>query len=151
VILKRAKRRTLYLLKDMDRTEHQIRMKLKEGLYPEFIIEKAIEYAKGYHYIDDENYARRFVEYRSQTKSKLEIIAQLKNKGISKEAVDQFYCENEIDDTQAIIKLMNKKRYNPHEDNKEKQKKMYMYLCRKGFGYDDIESAIEQAKRDHFE
>ena len=37
VILKRAKLRALHLLNDMDRTESQLRTKLKQGLYPEEI------------------------------------------------------------------------------------------------------------------
>ena len=47
-ILRRAKMRCLNLLKTMDRTEIQLRQKLKQGEYPEEIIERAIEYVKGY-------------------------------------------------------------------------------------------------------
>ena len=50
VLLKRAKRRMLYLLGQMDRTEAQIRQKLQQGGYPEGIIEEAIAYAMDAHY-----------------------------------------------------------------------------------------------------
>ena len=42
VVLKRAKLRALYLLKDMDRTEEQLRGKLRGSEYAEDIIEKAL-------------------------------------------------------------------------------------------------------------
>lgn len=148
IILKRAKRRTLYLLKDMDRTELQVRSKLKEGFYPEDIIDKAIDYAKGYHYIDDENYARRYIEYKSATKSKRVICLELSNKGISKEAIDTIYNEMQLNDDTAIIKLIKKKRFDINETDKEQLRKMYMFLSRKGFRYEDIDSAFERVKNE---
>ena len=41
IVLKRAKLRAMHLLTDMDRTESQLRTKLKQGLYPDDIIEQA--------------------------------------------------------------------------------------------------------------
>ncbi len=35
VLLKRAKKRAMHLLEDMDRTESALKRKLKAGLYPE--------------------------------------------------------------------------------------------------------------------
>ncbi|MFA9375209.1 MAG: regulatory protein RecX [Lachnotalea sp.] len=148
IILKRAKRRTLYLLKDMDRTEQQVRNKLKEGFYPEDIINYAIEYAKGYHYINDENYARRYVEYKRSTKSRMAIALDLRNKGITKEIIDQVYEESNIIDDEAIVKLIKKKRVDVNEADKDQLRKLYMYLCRKGFRYEDIDNAIARMKEE---
>lgn len=61
IVLKRAKLRAMHLLTDMDRTESQLRTKLKQGLYPDDIIEQAMAYVKSFGYVEDENYARRFV------------------------------------------------------------------------------------------
>lgn len=148
IILKRAKRRTLYLLKDMDRTEQQVRNKLKEGFYPEEMIDKAIEYAKGYNYINDDNYARRYIAYKSSSKSRMAIVSDLRNKGISKELVDSIYDENEMNDDEAIIKLIKKKRVDVNEADKDQLRKIYMYLSRKGFRYEDIDSAFESMKNE---
>jgi regulatory protein len=148
IILKRAKRRTLYLLNDMDRTEQQVRTKLKEGFCPSHIIDKAIEYAKGYHYINDDSYARRYIEYKSTSKSKLVIVSELRNKGIDKEIIDRIYEENEINDNNAIIKLIHKKKIDLVEADKDQLRKLYMYLSRKGFQYEDIENAIKQVRNE---
>jgi len=149
VILKRAKKRTLYLLKDMDRTEHQIRTKLKEGCYPDSIIDKAIDYAKSYRYIDDANYVRQYMEYRSSSKSRLAVISDLKSKGVSRELIEQINDESKIDDSKTIMKLIRKKRFNPQEADKQQRQKIYMYLCRKGFRYEDIDTAMEQLKNNY--
>ena len=48
VILKRAKLRCLRLLEDMDRTETALRDKLKQGYYPQDIIDQAVAYVKSF-------------------------------------------------------------------------------------------------------
>jgi regulatory protein len=149
IILKRVKRRTLYLLKDMDRTEQQVRNKLKEGYYPEEIIDQAIEYAKGYNYINDVNYAIRYIEYKSNSKSKLEIFSELKQKGISTDIIKSLYEEMNIDDNEVILKLIKKKVNNMNELDEKQSKKLYMYLIRKGFKYEDIEKAVAEIKRNY--
>lgn len=148
IILKRAKRRTLYLLKDMDRTEQEIRTKLKENFYPEELIDKAINYAKGYHYIDDESYVRRYIEYKSTSKSRLEISFALRNKGIPRDLVDKIYEETNKNDDVAIMKLIKKKNVDMNQTDKEQLRKLYMYLARKGFKYEDIDNALERIKNE---
>lgn len=70
VILKRAKLRAMHLLTDMARTERGLREKLKQGMYPEDLIDAAIDYVKSFGYLDDDCYAEQFVESRKGTKSK---------------------------------------------------------------------------------
>lgn len=63
----------LYLLRSMDRTEQQLRQKLKEGDYPEEIIDIAIAYVQKLHYQDDRRYASNYVDYRKKNKSRLQL------------------------------------------------------------------------------
>ena len=44
--LKQAKLKALSLLTDMDRTEEQLRQKLRQKAYEDDVIEQAIEYVK---------------------------------------------------------------------------------------------------------
>lgn len=148
VILKRAKRRTLYLLKKMDRTEQEIRNKLKEGFYPSDIIDKAIEYVKGYNYINDESYTRRFIEYKRQYKSKLQITLELRQKGIPKELINSVYDDLGFGEVELIEKLIKKKVTNVNEIDKIQLRKLYQFLCRKGFSYEDIDHAIAKVKEE---
>ena len=53
VLLKRAKLRCMNLLKSRDYTEYQLRMKLRQGVYPEDIIDAAVAYVASYGYVND--------------------------------------------------------------------------------------------------
>lgn len=145
VVLKRAKLRALHLLNDMDRTEAQLRTKLKQGLYTEDIIEQTIEYVKSFGYIGDASYARRYIESRRQMKSKKEIYAELCKKGVARDEIDSAMeeCYEDLDETMAIQELLRKKRFEPKNATDTEKQKMYGYLARKGFSYDKIRQVIQ--------
>lgn len=145
VLLKRAKLRTMHLLNDMFRTEDQLRQKLRQNGYPEDVTDEAIAYVKSFGYINDEAYIRNFVESRKDKKSRKELYALLSQKGVKGESVDRILDEiyEEHSDRKAIYEILRKKRWNPENaDDKEKQK-MYGYLVRKGFRYEDIRQVIQ--------
>lgn len=145
VILKRAKLRVMHLLEDMDRTEEQLRLKLKRDLYTEDMIEAALEYVKSFGYINDADYARRFIEAKQKTKSKTEIYATLCRKGIDKHTIDATIemCYKEVDEKEAIQKLIEKKHIQVDNMSEMEKKKICKYFIRKGFRYDDICKVIQ--------
>ena len=129
----------------MDRTEEQLRQKLKQKSYSEDVIEQAVEYVKSFGYINDERYARHFVENRKKTKSKQEISAMLSQKGLKREviaqALEMSYCSE--DAVKAIRYLAEKKHYSPENSDDKEKKKIYDYLLRKGFYHEDIRQVIQ--------
>lgn len=145
IILKRAKLRAMHLLEDMDRTELGLRDKLKQGLYPQEAIEGAVQYVKSFGYIDDLQYARRFIESRKQMKSRREIYAQLCSKGVASELIEIAFedCYETGGEKDAILQLIRKKRVDPARATEEEMRKLYGYLARKGFRYDDIRQVIQ--------
>lgn len=145
VILKRAKLRALHLLNDMDRTEAQLRTKLKQGLYTEDIIEQTIEYVKSFGYIGDASYARRYIQSRQKNKSKKEIYVELCKKGVAKEEIDSAMeeCYENHGEEEAIRTLLRKKKYNLEQATEAETQKIYGYLARKGFSYDQIRQVIQ--------
>ena len=145
ILEKRAKLRAMHLLERMDRTEAELYTKLKRDLYPEDIIEIAMQYVKSFGYIGDKGYARRFVESRQGSKSKLEIKMSLLQKGISKEIVSEVleaYYDGQ-DESMAIQRLLNKKRFSAETATEEGKRKIYGYLMRKGFSYEEIRRVIK--------
>ena len=135
----------MHLLNDMFRTEDQLRQKLRQNGYPEDVTDEAIAYVKSFGYINDEAYIRNFVESRKDKKSRKELYALLSQKGVKGESVDRILDEiyEEHSDRKAIYEILRKKRWNPENaDDKEKQK-MYGYLVRKGFRYEDIRQVIQ--------
>ena len=145
VLLKRVKLRAMHLLNHMDRTEEQLRVKLKKDLYPDDIIEKGIQYVKSYGYIGDEGYATRFISGKQNSKSKREIQILLKQKGVSDEVIQKAMesCYEEVDELVAIQKLVAKKRFCAETATEKEKKKMYEFLMRKGFRYEDIRQVIQ--------
>ena len=145
VLEKRAKLRAMHLLEHMDRTEAELRNKLKRDLYPEDIIETAMQYVKSFGYIGDLSYAKRFVESRQHSKSKLEIKMSLLRKEISREIIqnvlEEYYSDQ--DESAAIWKLLEKKRFTPETATEAEKQKMYGYLLRKGFRYEDVRQVIQ--------
>lgn len=145
ILEKRAKLRAMHLLERMDRTEAELYTKLKRDLYPEDIIEIAMQYVKSFGYIGDKGYARRFVESRQGSKSKLEIKMSLLQKGISKEIVSEVleaYYDGQ-DESMAIQRLLDKKRFSAETATEEEKRKIYGYLMRKGFAYEEIRRVIK--------
>ena len=89
ILEKRAKERVLYLLNDMDKTEYEVSEKLKAGFYPQEIIDNTISYLKSYHYIDDDRFARQYIEQKKDSLSYRQLMQKLMNKGISKEILNE--------------------------------------------------------------
>ncbi len=128
VIGKRAKKRAMHLLEQMDRTEYGLREKLRQGEYREEAIEDAVAYVKSYHYLDDERYARNYILSYQNTRSRQRIQQDLLRKGIDKRLIEQL---------QMIRQLLQKKHYDTGTDMKEKRR-IYAFLLRRGFKSGDI-------------
>lgn len=152
VLNKRAKLRALNILTKQDKTEKELRDKLREGLYPAVVIDMALEYVKGYSYIDDERYARNYASYRINTKSVRMLEMELRQRGIAQDTIervlDDIISEEKFDEKALIIKLAEKKCGRPLEEklpDKEDRKnwaKLYRYLMGKGFSYEKIKGAL---------
>lgn len=143
-VIKRAKLKVMDLLKRSDKTEQELRTKLRTASFPEKAVEEAISYVRGYKYLDDERYASNYIRMKKQTKSKNAIVYDLISKGIEKEIIDQ-YMEEEFDsddEEEAIKKLIYKKTSNPSELDLEKKQKLVASICRKGFSYEKVKRII---------
>jgi regulatory protein len=145
-ILRRAKQKALLLLQSMDRTQKELENKLTQLEYPRNIISQAIEYVISYGYIDDERYARNYVHYRKDTKSRKQLEFDLTRKGIAKEYIALAFEEDNSDDSTAIEKAIRKKiglLENLEELPIDRKKKLAAFLYRKGFTSDIINRYIQ--------
>ena len=142
ILNKRARERSLFLLKDMDKTEKQIRDKLKLGDYPEDIINNAIEFLKKYGYVDDIRYAKLYISSKQNSKSIKQIELELYKKGVNKENVSKVLLEMDLSNEEALNKLIENviKKYDLND--KTQYNKMCRYLLGKGFSYGEIQEAL---------
>lgn len=150
VVGKRAKKRALYLLEKMDRTEKGLTDKLRENEYPKELIDEAVAYVKRYHYIDDMRYAKNYISYHQTGRSRARIRQELMRKGIPTGILDAALEESyaDSDEEQELImiaKLLEKKGYDPLESDIKQKQKIYGYLMRKGFRSDDILRAMKSS------
>lgn len=135
----RAKKRAMFLLERMDRTEHQLRDKLMQNGYPAVCVDLAIDYVKKYHYIDDLRYATNYISYQQKRKSRQKLKIDLLTKGIDKNVIEQALDEAFDSDEQIKIRqLLEKKHYDPKECDRKEKQKTYQYLMRRGFKGSDI-------------
>lgn len=143
---KRATKRAMELLTKKDYTEKKLRDKLADGLYSDDIIDAAIDYVKSYNYLDDERYARDYVSYNIEYRSKNRIKQDLMTRGIPKDIIDSVLAEFTDEqcrdaEMEQIGRLLVKKHYDTSMDYKDKQK-IIAFLLRKGYSMDAIRSAM---------
>ncbi len=144
---KRAVKRAMNLLQKKDYTEYKLRQKLSEGGYTQECIDAALKYVKSYNYVDDERYARDYITYYMELRSKNRIIQDLVNKGISKEIyapiLEEMY-ENSDDDIEfrQAVELLRKKRYDPENSDFNEKRRLMAFLARKGFTTSVIKKAL---------
>lgn len=90
-------------------------------------------------YINDEKFARYWVENRNQTKgvSRRKLISELRSKGVQQEIIEKYLAESERNDRDELQKVIMKKR-SKYPD----EQKLMQYLARQGYSYDDIKAAL---------
>ncbi len=125
------------------RSEREVRDYLKrkmrdnqctDGDLLEKIVERLVE--RGY--VDDEKFAKYYVENRFVKKgvSKRRLEMELMKKGIARDTIESIMNESGRDDTEEIRKMIARKRDKYDDD------KLIQYLCRQGFPYDLVRELV---------
>lgn len=141
LLIRRSRERLLYLLKQRDYTEAELRRKFHEGFYPEEIAELALDYGRSLRYVDDRRVAETYIRTRSGEKSTRYIKTALRNRGVDKELIEELLEAEAPDEGAQICRELKKRRYSTELDNKEEQR-IYAALLRKGYTYGAIRDAI---------
>jgi len=145
VVGKRAKKRAMYLLERMDRTEYQLRQKLTDGGYPQVCVDAAIDYVKSFHYLDDYRYACTFVRCAQEKMSRRQIKIKLSHKGIAGEMIEQALAEEyEADEQEQIQALLQKRHFVSEKSDVKEFQRTYQYLMRRGFPSSEILKAMRR-------
>lgn len=146
---KRAKERALNFLSHRDRSEKEIRTKLKDIGFDEKIYEWVIDDLKRIKLIDDEKFALHFANTKMITRPMGEflLIKELKQKGISNElieqTVEQVYRERDQLTVAAELASQRKRQLKNIEEVKVK-KRVSDFLIRRGFNWDIVSQVLEQ-------
>ena len=143
VVGRRAREKALALLKTQGRTEEELRRKLDFHFYPEAVITETIHFLKEYHYLDDREYSKNYVELNVGKKSRAELEFALKKKGVAREVIREVLSEVHSDNCSAIEKLLKKRGYSAEMEPKEQQN-IIAYLLRRGFSWEEVRSAMDK-------
>lgn len=144
IICKRARERAVNILKNSDKTELELRRKLREGFYPEEAIDSAVRKLKDYHYVDDESYAERYVETQGSKKSRRQLSFDLERKGIDRDTISRLLEENPVDEETQIRAFLRRKHYEPGQMEPKEVARLTAALGRKGFSFASIRKAMAQ-------
>lgn len=119
-------------------------LKSRPGV-PEAITKRVFDRLVEKKYIDDEKFARFWIENRNLRKgtSKRKLQAELRAKGVDGSIIERLLADSERRDDDEIMKIIAKKRNRYPDDQK-----LMQYLARQGFSYDDIKQALS---RDQFD
>lgn len=91
----RARKKAMRLLEHMDRTEKGLTDKLRQAEFSPEAVEDAIAYVKSYGYINDARYARTYISFRMETRSRQKILSELQLKGVDRQTALDAWNEME--------------------------------------------------------
>ena len=124
----------LRILNRKDYTEHEIRGKLSKKSQNEDDINEVVEYLKEKRFIDDERYAQNYLYFRLRRGyGKRRAAYELLNKGVDKGLVESA-LESEDEDAEETFLS----RLELLKGKKNKRKKLFDFMYRRGFGSDKI-------------
>jgi regulatory protein len=114
---------------------------IKKGVSPA-LTERVFQRLDEKGYIDDEKFARFWIENRNLRKgaSQRKLAAELMAKGVGRETIDELLASSERDELDELRKVVAKKR-SRYDD----EQKFIAYLARQGFRYDDITDVLAES------
>ncbi len=130
------------------KTTKQVRDYLHKKGYNKQAQNHAVEKLKGYGYLNDLEYAARFVEQAKQTKGKNLIRQQLFQKGISRDVIEQATAS--LNQNQDAFNVGQKYLKNKEKTQQNKQR-VYRHLTARGFLYSEVASAVKKLFDGDFE
>ena len=128
------------------RSVSEIKRHLRTKRFDEVAQDTAIERLRSQKYIDDEAFARYWVEQRLRFRPKGDraLVSELMQKGVARETIDLVIGEAdpnaELERARASIRRPMARWLDLEE--RERKRKIQQYLAARGFGYDVIEEVI---------
>lgn len=128
------------------RSVSEIRRHLRSKRFDDPAIDRAIDALRAQRYIDDEAFARYWIEQRDRFRPKGEraIVSELLQKGVARETIDTVLGERQPDielrrAREAIRRPLPRWLTLSEVDRK---RKIHAYLAQRGFSYDTIDEVL---------
>ena len=136
--------KTLTFITASMKTEKDIRAYLRKKGYLEDISDYVVEKMRSYGYLDDAAYARAYAEHAGKKKGSRLIAMELRQKGVSDEAIEEALSSvsGEADAAYAVLT----KYLRGKKTDKATFSKAYRHLLSKGFDYDTARAVLERLR-----
>lgn len=139
--------RALNFLSFRPRSEKELRDYLKKKKCDDLSIQRIIESLKEHKFLNDEEFVTWWIEQRTiaRPKAARTIKFELKQKGISKELIEEAF-EKDLSSDLEKAKALIKKRIKRYPDIADKKiyEKLGRFLASKGFDYEIIKEVLDQ-------
>ena len=135
-----------YYITFKDRTEKEVKDKLKEKGYSSQDIEESIDKLKEYGYLNDENYTLSYIKSNINKKGVRLISMELAQKGINKETISEQFEDVSIDEVGVIEDVLFRRYRNIDINDDTQKRRVYGYFIRRGFKQEAISKAIRNYK-----
>lgn len=146
--IRNARRKAMQLLEHMDRTEKALSDRLRQAGFSERAVADAMSYVKSYGYIDDSRYARTYLAYRMESKSRQKLIQELIQKGVDRQTAVEAWEEeaalNQPNEREILKRTIEKKYDRDTQLDEKEMRRLQGYLARRGFQFQDISGVLEE-------
>ncbi len=150
-LLHKATNTAVNFLAFRPRSEGEIRRKLQQSGYPEATIELVLVKLRDWHYVDDEEFARRWIENRGAHRPRgARLLAQeLKAKGVTPAITAEALDEAELDEVSDALTLARQRSRQLHDlEPQVRERRLTGFLARRGYSFDVIRATLETLRRE---
>lgn len=140
------------LLRQRPRSEHEVRIRLKQKGYEESVIEEVIADFRRVGELDDMKFARIWMESRMRMNPVGDVVLkyELREKGVSDPIIEATLAEKakEYDEYEVAFNMAKEKfeRFKKL-DKRKAMKRIYDFLVRRGFTYDNVRRVVEELNK----
>ena len=139
--------KTVDLISVTPKTRKQVYDNLHTKGYLPAVCNKVLDKLQEYHYIDDSQYAKYFVDTYKNKYGMKKIEYLLLQKGVKKSIIEQVLSE--MDSQEEIVKQLASKYMQAREKTTQNYQKLYRHLASKGFQHETIMSAVNYLKEEY--
>lgn len=146
-----AKEKALRLLEFRSHSEKELHDKLIRAGAKEEDLPEIFEFLREYSFVNDSEYAKKLAKDLQHLNKygKRRIREELKFRGISGEDLENALLELDDEEEEQLLPLMERKLSGNFD--KKNIDRAIRYFAYRGYGYDDIKSAIEKIKGEALE
>lgn len=147
----KCKNAALKIIERSYKTEKEVRDKLREKEYTDSQIEKSIEFLKEYNFVNDDNYAKAYINDKLSSRGRQKIKYDLIKKGIDIQIIDEKLSLIDSDDERNTAVALAEKKYRTikksESDEYKLSGKLYRFLISKGYNYDIVKDVVKEVMK----